>query len=338
MMLKFDPDLFMRIVGHVGLAQRERIEQIVDDICANGYKNIFLIGAGGTIALMYPYEYMLKSYSTLEVHAEIAAELIASGCKRLTKESVCIFASVSGTTPETLAAVQFCKTKGATTIGLAAEPGTPFARAVDYCVTTGDQKHSFDAFFLFLYMFTFRFMHNNNEFVPYDQFTKEVESLPKALVEAVEVFDSRAEQFAIRHKDTDFHMLIGSGSLWGNTYSFAMCILEEMQWIRTKSVHAAEFFHGTLELLEPGMSVMLMKGEDESRPLADRVQKFAEKITNELTVIDTKDFVLNGIHETFRKYFAVSVHWAVVSRISVYLERERNHSLDMRRYYRVMDY
>lgn len=38
---------------------------------------------------------------------------------------------------------------------------------------------------------------------------------------------------AVEHKDTDYHMVIGSGMLWGEAYDYAMCILEEMQWIKT---------------------------------------------------------------------------------------------------------
>ena len=56
--------------------------------------------------------------------------------------------------------------------------------------------------------------------------------------------------FAEKHKDTQFHMCIGAGNTWGETYCFAMCVLEEMQWIATKSIHAAEFFHGTIEMTE----------------------------------------------------------------------------------------
>jgi len=45
-------------------------------------------------------------------------------------------------------------------------------------------------------------------------------------------------------------MWVGSGSMWGNVYLFTMCLLEEMQWVRTKAVTSADFFHGTLELVE----------------------------------------------------------------------------------------
>lgn len=337
-MLKFDEELFLKLVEKEGLAFRGQIEDIVDGIAKKGYSNIFLIGAGGTIAMMYPYEYILKSNSTIDVHAEIAAEFMVMNNKHFNKDSVCIFTSVSGTTQETVAAAQFCKERGATTFALVAEPDTPLTQIVDHCITTGSEKHSFDTFFMLLYMVIFRLMYNNHEFPQYEQFTKEVSLLPRAILDAVKSFDKQAEAFAVKHKDTDYHMMVGSGNLWGNTYSYAMCILEEMQWIHAKSIHAAEFFHGTLELVVEDTSVILLKGEDETRPLMDRVERFAEKITKQLTVIDTKDFEMKGISEEFRKHFAVSINWSVLSRISVYLERERNHPLTLRRYYRQMEY
>jgi fructoselysine-6-phosphate deglycase len=337
-MLKFDEELFLKLVEKEGLAFRGQIEDFVDEICKKGYRNLFLIGAGGTIAMMYPYEYILKSNSTIDVHAEIAAEFMVMNNKHFSKDSVCIFTSVSGTTKETVEAAQYCKDRGATTIALVAQPNTPLTEMVDYCITTGSEKHSFDTFFMLLYTVVFRFMYNNGEFPQYEQFTKEVALLPQAILNAVKAFDKKAEGFAIKHKNTDYHMMVGSGNLWGNTYSYAMCILEEMQWIHAKSIHAAEFFHGTLELVVEDTSVILIKGEDETRPLVDRVERFAEKITKELTIIDTKDFEMPGISDEFRKHFAVSINWSVLSRISVYLERERNHSLDLRRYYRQMEY
>jgi len=337
-MLKFDTELFLKLVGQDTMNTRKEIERIVDKISNKGYKNLFLIGAGGTIALMYPFEYILKSKSSIEVHAEIAAEFLVMNHQQFSKDSICLFASVTGTTKETLEAVEYCKARGATTIGLVAEPGTPIAESVDYCISVGNQKHSFDTFYIQLYMIMFRFMYNKGEFPKYDQFAQEIEHLPQGMLKALQRFDPKAEEFAIKHKETMYHMLVGAGSLWGNTYSYAMCILEEMQWIHAKSIHAAEFFHGTLELVVSDTSVILLKGEDETRPLVDRVERFASEITQSLTIIDTKEFELENISEEFRPYFAISLNWALLSRISVYLERERNHPLETRRYYRKMDY
>ena len=41
---------------------------------------------------------------------------------------------------------------------------------------------------------------------------------------------------------------IGSGETWGETYLFSMCLLEEMQWIKTKSVTSSEFFSWNIRI------------------------------------------------------------------------------------------
>lgn len=42
-------------------------------------------------------------------------------------------------------------------------------------------------------------------------------------------------------------MFVGAGNTYGAAYEYAMCVLEEMQWIATKSIHAAEFSMGLLK-------------------------------------------------------------------------------------------
>ena len=165
------------------------------------------------------------------------------------------------------------------------------------------------------------------------------------LLKAKELYEDRCAKMAAEHKDTPYHMVIGSGMLWGEAYDYAMCILEEMQWIKTKSIHAAEFFHGTIELLEEGTSLILFYGEDETRPLMDRVAKFANVIIKEafdtnicVNTFDTKEVELPFSKPEFRKIVSPMIMYAITERLSCHLEKERNHPLVTRRYYRQMEY
>ena len=133
-------------------------------------------------------------------------------------------------------------------------------------------------------------------------------------------------------------MVVGSGMLWGEAYDYAMCILEEMQWIKTKSIHAAEFFHGTLELVEKDTSLILFYGEDETRPLMDRVMNFSKNITDVINVFDTREVELPFTEGEFRKIVSPMIMYAITERLSCHLEKERNHPLTTRRYYRQMEY
>ncbi|MEH7109647.1 SIS domain-containing protein [Bacillus sp. JJ1764] len=337
-MFNFDEANFLKVTrGAVQL--RSQIEDVVDSVTAKGYKNLFLLGSGGSIAIMYPFEYMLKSNSTIPVFAEIAAEFVLYDHKHFGPESLVILSSLSGTTKETVQAAKYCKEKGATTIGLVGELGTPLAELSDYClVNYSENDTASDSIYLQLYMLIFKLMEANGDFPQYKQFADELEKMPHVLLDVKQQTESQAEQFAKLYKDETYHMLVGSGSVWGETYSYAMCVLEEMQWIRTKSIHAAEFFHGTLELVERDTSVILMTGEDESRPLMDRVERFASKYTDKLSIFDTKQYELKGISEQFRKFLSPIIIASLFERVSTYLEKERNHPLSTRRYYRKIEY
>ena len=117
-----------------------------------------------------------------------------------------------------------------------------------------------------------------------------------------------------------------------------MCILEEMQWIRTRPVHAADFFHGTLELVEKGVSVIIFKGEDSCRPLVDRVEAFARQYTDKVTVLDTASFGMPGLSAETRALISPAILATILERLSAHLEVKRNHPLTTRRYYKKVSY
>ena len=98
------------------------------------------------------------------------------------------------------------------------------------------------------------------EYGDFDSIVAELQRLPRLLVDAKAAFESTAVKLAEAIKDETYHIFTGAGSVWPEAYYYAMCILEEMQWIRTRPVHAADFFHGTLELVEQGVVWRLRRG------------------------------------------------------------------------------
>ena len=314
------------------LELRGNIEKIVDGICERGYKNIFLVGIGGTIAYADIMGSVIKSRSTIDVYVENAAELVTLGNKHFSKDSVVIVDSASGDTKEIVAAVKYAKEVGAVVIGFIEKKESPLGELVDHLIS-----HEGGVYYKF-YATILRFMYNAGDFADYERFFEELKNLPEELLKVKELVESKAEQFADKYKDEPIQYLVGSGNLWGATYSYAMCIMEEMQWMRTKSIHAAEFFHGTLEVIDRNISVIVFQGEDETRPLTERVIKFANRISKKVTVFDTKDYELKGISPEFRGLVSPFVMSAITERISKHLEEKRKHPLEIRRYYRRLDY
>ena len=57
-----------------------------------------------------------------------------------------------------------------------------------------------------------------------------------------------------------------------------------------------------------------------------------------MRVIDTKDYVPGKVDEKYRGDFSPAILEAVLGRLTAHLEDATGHSLDIRRYYRVMEY
>ena len=175
-------------------------------------------------------------------------------------------------------------------------------------------------------------------FGDFDRVVAELQTLPRLLADAKAAFEDDAAALAEAIKDEQYHIFTGAGSVWPEAYYYGMCILEEMQWIRTRPVHAADFFHGTLELVEPGVSVFVFKGEDASRPLADRVENFARRYTDRVRVLDAATVELPGISPDVRALISPVVLATLLERLSAHLEVLRDHPLTTRRYYKRVEY
>lgn len=336
-MLGFDQDVYRGVVGGAG-ALRPQIEAIADAVTEAGYDSLYLIGSGGSYAAMWPYEHLVTRRSTLPVHSVIAAELLLTGDPRLGERSVAVFSSLSGTTKETVAALDYCTERGVTTIALTGDADAPIAAADHVLVNWADDETAGESIDIQLLLLTAALLHRRGEFEEYERLADELGDLTGVLTAVQEQADPIARAFAEKHRDTDYHFLVGAGNLWGFTYNYSMCILEEMQWLRTTRVHGAEFFHGSLELIERDTSVLLFVGEDETRPLMDRVKRFTDTYNDDTTVIDTADYALDGISPEFRGLVGPIVVDAITIRFSKHLEAARGHSLTTRRYYRTVEY
>lgn len=332
-MLKFnDNEQYESVKG--ALEKRKEIEVIVDEIVKDGFDNIFFLGIGGTYASSMQVVQHIKEFSALPAFVEHAAEYLTTGNKALTKDSIIVFSSVSGNTEEVVNALNKIKKEvGSKIVGFVDIPDTVLGDLSDYLVIYPKNEQ------LKFFMLADRFMQKRGDFDQYDELYKELDNaLPAVLVEVEKSAEEFGMRFAEKHHDDPIHYFVGAGNQMGATYSYAMCYWEEQHWIRTKSIHASEFLHGMFEIVDRDTNVTVFLGEDSQRPLAERVANFLPRICANYELIDTKDYELKGISEKFRGHISHLVMMAVTRRIDAHVERINCHPVDIRRYYRQLDY
>lgn len=335
-MIHFDKEKYLE-TGKGVYALRGEIEKIADEISAKGYDNIFFMGVGGTTAELSPIKSIMESMSDVAIYLENAAELVLKGNRHLTERSIVVTASKSGDTKETTACAKWCKEQGIDVVAFVAFEDTPLAKYCRYVVV--NPANGIENTYLKFSFFGLRLLYDRGDFPKYTEFADQMAVLHENMVHVKEKFDPRAKEIAERYYDEPIQYWLASDTLYGEAYLFSMCILEEMQWIRTKSITSAEFFHGTLEIVNKDTCVFLLKGEDACRPLDERAERFLKEHTDKLVVIDTKDFVLEGIDDEFRQIVAPMIITTILDgRLAYHFEQNTGHSLKFRRYYRQFEY
>ena len=81
LMLKFNEQKQIESVNGA-LALRNQINELIDGICKEGYKNICWLGIGGTYASCLQAEVHMKEKSKLSFFVENAAEYLTTGNKK----------------------------------------------------------------------------------------------------------------------------------------------------------------------------------------------------------------------------------------------------------------
>lgn len=337
-MLNFDEKRFLQIQsGAVTL--RTRLDAVIGSCLASGAENIFFLGTGGAAILMQPAAQLLQRRSRFPVFADLPAEIVITGSANLTSKSIVVIPSLSGTTKESVSLLAKVKETGATVLTLVGHEETPLGKGADHTfVNFAEDDTSCESFYLQSLFIALSILRHRGEIENYDQIVGELENLPQLLLEVKRDYEPKANKFAATLAGADYHIVTGAGNVWPEAFYYGMCILEEMQWIRTRPVHASDFFHGTLELVEKGVSVILFKGEDSLRPLAERVENFVPNYTEKLAVLDTAEFELPGLSPEVRGLVSPIVLATVLERISAHLEVMRNHPLTTRRYYKRVAY
>lgn len=320
------------------IGYRKNIENAIQEIMKKDIKNIYLVGCGGSLAVMIPCKYILEINSSMPVYVYNASEFLALKPKNLSDQSLVMLSSYTGETKETVDSAKYVNQIGAATIGFTGEENSSLGKSVDYVFANKAKEGVTDSKLIMLYQIIFNIIKRTDNYDRYDEMMDILSSLPENLVKIKEKVEEQAIEFAKNNKDEKFFMTLGSGPCWGEAYAFATCILEEMQWIKAQPVHAGEYLHGAFEIVREDTNLIIFKGEDRTRSLIDRVGKFSRKYSKKITLIDTKDFELPGVPEDFRGYLSPLVLLAVMDVYAKKLAEQRNHPLEIRKYMGKVEY
>ena len=329
--------------------KQEHLEQIdaavkalEDRANGEGIDRIYFVACGGSQAFFMPVQYMFDRELGVPTAIYNSNEFNYGTPKAFGPKSVVITCSHSGTTPETVAAAQKATDAGALSIAFTNVADSPLWKAATRPM---HYDHGKDADLAekntsVLYTFVFKALKvlAPEQSARWDNGLDAIVSIAPKRDAAIELYRERAEKFATANKRQKTIYTMASGVNYGEAYSTANCWFMEMQWVSSNPIHSGEYFHGPFEITDYGVPFIIIVSNGATRQLDERALAFAEKFSDDLLVIDQRDFDYTGIDEANREYLAPVYSAAVVRTFVEKLAHDRGHSLDVRRYMWQMQY
>ena len=300
---------------------------------AGGIDRITMVACGSANRAMLGLKYWIERFSpSIEVRRYFPAELMAQDPPRLDERTLVLLASKSGTTPETVAAAEWLADKPCRKVAFTQYAEKPLGRTVRDHFAVGDTSESFTAMAMLMQALVGGVLERKDGWPLADKLLSSLQALPQVVADSAVMNEERAKADAAAYRDDRTFYHVASGPGFTTAYVFGVCILMEMLWLHSYPIEAAEFFHGPFEIVDDKTPLILIKGEDPSRPLMDRVQKFCDTYAKRVISYDSRDFPMVGVDPEIRPIVAPYVLQAALKRMAAHLSVHHRQPLTTRRY------
>jgi fructoselysine-6-P-deglycase FrlB-like protein len=288
------------------------------------HERFYMVGSGGSYSVQLPIEYLADKYTRVPVKAYSGWEFLEQRPAAVDADAVIVLISQSGKTKEIVEALEWCRERGAVTVGLTQNTDS---------VINGKASHGFgwDArgvtlgklgslYILFGSIFAEKGYDVGASMV--DTVTRLPEILPKMVPEAKET----ARRHGLELKDHDEMFMLGGGINWGLAYQYGFCTLMEMCWIHGTAVDYSEFRHGALEMFTEGTAAIFLRGRGNQRSLEEIIIEFCRDNGVKCIEYDSQGLDVDNLTTPFTLF--MELEW-----LSYYLSLARNRRMGAWRFY-----
>lgn len=304
--------------------------------------SVCFVGCGASMAELFPGKYFLEANSKrLRVSIYTANEFNYSTPVSIDASAIVVTCSLSGTTPETVAASKKAMELGAAVISVTHIDGSPLALASHYQIIHGFEESYAAKMEKMTQVLALaaEILNTYEGYSHYDAMQNGFSKIYDLIETAVSSSMPAAKAFAESYKDIPILYVMSSGASQMVSYSFSSFLIMEMQWINASSFHDGEFFHGPFEMVDKDVPYLLLMNDGPTRSMDSRALTFLQRFDAKVTVLDAKDFGLSSyIDKSVAEYFNPMLISGVLRIYAEQLAIVRNHPLTKRRYMWKLEY
>ena len=319
-----------------------KVEEIIKKMLeTRTIKDVFFAACGGSLVDLYPGYYFVNAESeTLHPHWLTAKELVVSPSKFLNENALVLICSHGGSTNEAVAAARIATERGAAVITMTHNPDSVCAKEFNSIIYNWepetDEKDKPQGIVMYILNEVMRAQEPG--YKKYDIILEGLEKADTIVRKAVSRVQNRTWLFAEKYHNEKFMYIMGSGASYSQVYGFAICSLQEMQWMDCCYLHSGEYFHGPFECTDEDHLYILLMGTGAAREMDERCLEFLKKYGKKYEIIDAKELGIEEIDGSVNEYFCPMLFYNMTVAYRTALQNKRQHPLDMRRYMGVVKY
>ena len=244
-------------------------------------KNVYFLACGGSLVDLYPGYYFLRAESAvMDAQWIPAREFALTPPRKLGKDSLLVICSHSGKTKECLEAAKAGMEAGAAVVTMTHAPGSACDTdewiSIVYDWAPG-VKEAEKPQGIVLRLLNELMKIQEPGYGLYDKIAEGFDKIDEIIAEAVKDQQNAAWLFAEKYSEEPNLYIMASGASYSQAYGFAICSLQEMQWMDCGYLNSAEYFHGPFEVTDEDHLYILMMSRGRNRMMDERVLTFLEK-------------------------------------------------------------
>lgn len=305
-------------------------------------RDVFFAACGGSLVDLYPGFYFInKESGTMHAHWTPARELVVSPSAFLNEHALVILCSHSGNTAECVEAGELAVQRGAAVVAMTNCSGSKVDRDDFNTIVYEWQNETLQKDKpqgIVMRMLNELMRHQEPDYAKYDLMRDGLERVDGIVRNAEQKVLNRTRLFAERYYNEPFLYTMASGASYSQGYGFAICSLQEMQWMNCCYLHSGEYFHGPFECTDENTLYILMKGTGSARRMDERAEAFLQKYARKYEIIDAEELGMNEISADVNEYLTPMLFYQMTVSYRTALQNKRQHPLDMRRYMGVVEY
>lgn len=305
-----------------------KIDLILAEMQSRKIDQVMFVACGSPLCACETTQMLFERYSAIPCKAYSGWDFLDNPPYRITPNTLVIGVSHYGKTEEVSESIKLAKDKGAMTVGITRDAsGTLLSNAAEFTVSYGGEC-IWEMHLLTTYYLACKYINGVHENSDVDKILADLHKLPELLQKLVKTVEEDSKRLGLQAAEWPFIYTVAAGPLKPLAYKEGVITMMEFTWTHGCALNSAEFRHGPLEVVEPGIPYVFMLGNDGSRHTTERTINFVKKYTQNVVVFDVNDFEAD-----MHPMLSPLILFVPLEFFYYYLSIGKDHNPDERRYY-----